>query len=156
MEDEDDSTMSTAKTKEPNVISLEKEQQKATDNLSMYELHLKGLKDLPHFDHMVAMRQRKYADKQRDHKISDCLHIHSPIKGYTDSARDLFKIKYHNVLESNVFKNVGNGGNKLHAAKARLNNLGCVKSHSCFVNNSERLDRMKKKLQAAASLGGIG
>ena len=125
MEDEDDSTTSTAK--EPEVIALEKERQKGTDNLSMYELHPKGLKGKPHFDHMVAMRQRKYADKQRDHKISDCLHIHSPIKGYTDSARDLFKIKYHNVLESNVFKNVGNGGNKLHAARARSDNLGCVK-----------------------------
>ena len=38
---------------------------------------------------------------------------------------------------------------------ARLDNLGCVKSHCCFVNNPERLDRLKKRLQAAASLGDI-
>ena len=42
-----------------------------------------------------------------------------------------------------------------YAARARLNNLGCVKSHCCFVNNLERLDRLKKRLQAAASLGDI-
>ena len=119
----------------------------------MYELHPKGLKGKPHFDHMVAMRQRKYADKQKDHKISDYLHIHLPMNWYTDNARDLFKFKYHNVLESNVLKSVGNGGNKLYTARARLNNLGCVKSHCCFVNNPERLDRLKKRLQAYRSGG---
>ena len=111
MEDDDDSTISTAK--EPEVVALEKERQKGTDNLSMYELHSKGLKGKPHFDHMVAMRQRKHADNQKDHKISDYLHIHSPMKEYIDSARDLFKIEYHNVLESNVLKSGGNGDNKL-------------------------------------------
>ena len=121
----------------------------------LHELDPKGLKGKPYFDHMVAMRQHKYADKQKDHTISDYLHIHSPMNGYTDSARDLFKIEYHNILESNVLKSVGNGGNNLYAARARLDNLGCVKSHYCFVNNPERLDRLKKRLQAAASLGDI-
>ena len=137
------------------VVALEKERQKASDNLSMYGLHPKGLKGLAKFDHMVGLRQREYADKQKEHKISDCLHIHSPKKGWTDGARDLFKIKYHNVLESNVLKSVGNGGNKLYAARARLDNLGSVKSHCCFVNNPERLDRMRKRLQAVESLGEI-
>ena len=54
-----------------------------------------------------------------------------------------------------ILKSVGNGGNKLCAARARLDNLGCVKSHCCFVNDPERLDRLKKHLQAASSLGDI-
>ena len=33
----------------------------------MYELHPEGLKDLPHFDYMVGVRQREYADKPKDH-----------------------------------------------------------------------------------------
>ena len=119
MEDEDDSTTSTAK--EPEVIAFEKERQKGTDdNLSMYiwAPPSKRVERFAAFDHMVAMRQHKYADKQKDHKISDYLHIHSPIKGYTDSARNLFKIEHHNVLESNVLKSVGNGGNKLEEASS--------------------------------------
>ena len=73
MEGEDDFITPTAK--EPEAIALEKERQKETGNLSMYELHPKGLKGLPHFDHMVGMRQREYADKQKDHKIRDYLHL---------------------------------------------------------------------------------
>ena len=104
MEDEDDSDSIMPTAKEPEVIALEKERQKTTDNLSMYEPHPKGLQYLPKFDHMMAVRQHEYADKQKDHKISDYLHIHLPKKWWTDSAQDLFRINYHNVLESNVLK----------------------------------------------------
>ena len=59
---------------------MEKERQKAIDNLSMYELHPKGLKDLAKFDHMVGVRQCEYVEKQKNHKVSDYLHLRSPKK----------------------------------------------------------------------------
>ena len=40
---------------------------------------------------------------------------------------------------------VGDGSNLKVAAKAKLDNLGHVRSHSQFVNDISRLERMKKK-----------
>ena len=57
IEDEDDYI--TPATKEPEVITLEKEQQKVTDNLSMYELHPKGLKDMPQICGQAERTQEK-------------------------------------------------------------------------------------------------
>ena len=52
-------------------------------------------------------------------------------------------------------QDVGNGVNLKQAAQARLDNLGQVKSHSCFVNDPKRLKRILDRMQLARSMGQV-
>ena len=56
---------------------------------------------------------------------------------------------YQQVLEVNIMADVGDRVKLKQAARARLENLGHVKSHSCFVNDTERLNRMNQKTRLA-------
>ena len=48
---------------------------------------------------------------------------------------------------------VGDGINSKQAARERLDNLGHVKSHSCFVNDPERLNHTNQNTRLALSVG---
>ena len=48
---------------------------------------------------------------------------------------------------------VGDGENLKQAARARLYNIGHVKSHSCFVNDPERINRMNQRTRLVLSVG---
>jgi hypothetical protein len=50
---------------------------------------------------------------------------------------------------------VGGGVNLKHAAQAKLDNLGQVKSHSTFVNDPMRLERIKQKAELGLSMGRV-
>ena len=52
-------------------------------------------------------------------------------------------------------QDVVNGVNLKQAAQARLDNLGQIKSHSCFVNDPKRLKRIQDRMQLAKSMGQV-
>ena len=120
--------------KDPNIVEAEKRRCSATNGLPLYQLKPDGLKGTDLLDHMVGYRLRDYSQKQDEHKISDDLGIMTPMKGYTNKARDLFRIDYKNVLESSIMDNIPE--NKLlYAARSKLDNVGAIKSHSAIVND---------------------
>ena len=140
--------------KDPNIVEAEKRRCSATNGLPLYQLKPDGLKGTDLLDHMVGYRLRDYSQKQDEHKISDDLGIMTPMKGYTNEARDLFRIDYKNVLESSIMDNIPE--NKLlYAARSKLDNVGAIKSHSAIVNDPVRIERIKEKYEAIASVGDI-
>ena len=78
-----------------------------------------------------------------------------PKAGYTQGAKDIFEVSYTHVFESNILQSVGNGGNLLYAAKARLDNLGAIKNQSCIVNEDRCMDRIVQRMEVSASIGDI-
>ena len=60
---------------------------------------------------------------------------------------------YQRVLQGNIMTDVGDGVNLKQAAKARIDNLGHVKLHSCFVNDPERLNCTNQRKSLPLSIG---
>ena len=60
---------------------------------------------------------------------------------------------YQQVLDDNIMADVGDVVNLKHAARAKLDNLGHVQSHSFFLNYIERLNRRNKRTRLALSVG---
>ena len=108
------------------------------------------------FDHMIAMRHRNFSKSpklMREHKISDHHHVISPKKGFPKHQQDFMNIDYANIVERRIMDDVGDSVNLKQAAKARLDNLGHVKSHSQWANDPRRLERMRDKAELALSVG---
>ena len=63
------------------------------------------------------------------------------------------RMEYQRVLDGNIMADVGDGLNLKQAARARLDNLGHVKSHSCFVNAPERLNHTNQRTRLSLSVG---
>ena len=57
------------------------------------------------------------------------------------------------MLGVNILEDVVNRVNFKQAARSRLDNLGHVKSHSCFVNDPELLNCMNQRTRLVMSVG---
>ena len=101
---------------------------------------LPGMKGEMLLNHMVGTRQQRYHGKQKEQKVSDAVHIRSPTKKH---HKDFMRMNYQRVLEGNIKADVDDVVNLKQAARARIDNLGHVKLHSCFVNDPDRLNRIK-------------
>ena len=64
-------------------------------------------------------------------------------------------IDYHRAIQGKIASEIDEGTTLEKAAKVRLDNLGYVQSHSCFVNQPERLDRLRSRLELQKSLGSV-
>ena len=111
---------------------------------------LPGMKGETLLNHMVGIRQQSYHVKQKEHKVSNAVHIRSPTKKH---QKDFMHMDYQQVLEGNIMKDVGDGVKLKQAARARIENLGRVKSHSCFVNDPEHLNNTNQRTRLALSVG---
>ena len=100
--------------------------------------------------HMVGIRKQRYHDKQNYHKVTDAVHIRSTTKKH---QKDFIHVDYQRVLDGNIMADVGDGVKQKQAARARLDNLGHVQSHSCFVNYPERLNCRNQRTRLALSVG---
>ena len=101
-------------------------------------------------NHMVGIRQQRYHDNQKEHKVSDAVQNNSPTKNH---QKEFMYMNYQRVLEGNIMVDVGDGVKLKQADRARLDKLGHVKSHSCFVNDPERLNCMNQRTSLALSVG---
>ena len=81
---------------------------------------LPGMKGETLLNHMVGIRQQRYHDKQKEHKVSDAVHIRSPTKKH---QKDFMRVDYQRVLEGNIMADVGDGVNLKQAARERIDNL---------------------------------
>ena len=63
-------------------------------------------------------------------------------------------MNYVHTLKASIMEDgYGKNKNLLYAARAKLDNIGAIKSHSCIVNNPKRLKRTIEKLNLIASIG---
>ena len=71
-------------------------------------------------NHMFGIRQKRYHDKQKEHRVSDAVHIRSPTKKH---QKNFMCVDYQQVLEGNIMEDLGDGLNLKHAARSSLDNL---------------------------------
>ena len=98
---------------------------------------------------MVGIRQHRYHDKQKEHKVYYAVHIRSPMKKH---QKYFMRMDYQLVLEGNIMADVGDGVKLKQAARARLDNLGHVKLHSCFVHDPEHLNCINQRKRLALTI----
>ena len=115
----------------------------------IYLLPLPGMKGGTLLIHMVGIRKQRYHSKQKYHKVSDAVHIKFPTKKH---QKYFMPVYYQQVLDGNIMADVGDVVNLKQASRSRLDNLGHVKSHSCFLNYPERLNRRNQRTRLALSV----
>lgn len=131
------------------VIAAEAARKKAHHGLDLFVRAPEGLTGIKLFDHMCNFRQRSYAHKEKDHKISD----HLDCQPRTSHQHDLMKIDYHLRMQGTIMGDVMEGVPLEKAAQVRLDNLGQVKSRSQFINDPRRLNALRDRLELLRSLG---
>ena len=63
-------------------------------------------------------------------------------------------LDYHLKIQGDLMADSGEAGYSLQkAAQVRLDNLGLVKNHSCFVNNQNRIELLEQRLELQRSIG---
>ena len=63
-------------------------------------------------------------------------------------------LDYHLKIQGDLMADSGEAGFSLQkAAQVRLDNLGLVKNHSCFVNNQNRIELLEQRLELQRSIG---
>ena len=124
---------------------------KANEGLSMWTRLPPGLSNEEAFIHMIEYRQRRYAKKKEQHKISDSLLV-SPRNHH---QRSLMGIRYDLEMQGNLMEDVHEGVPLEKAAQVRLDNLAQIKSRTQFINDPERLQRLKHRLEMMKSIGAM-
>ena len=113
----------------------------------MWQMKPPGMKGKNLFDHTIGRRHVKYADEKliKKHNISDGLNRIYKLKGRPQHQKDFMDINYAHIAERKIMMDVGEGYKLKVAAKAKLDNLGHMRSHSKFINYPSCLERMKQK-----------
>ena len=63
-------------------------------------------------------------------------------------------LDYHLKIRGDLMADSREAGFSLQkAAQLRLDNLGLVKNHSCFVNNQNRIELLEQRLELQRSIG---
>ena len=63
-------------------------------------------------------------------------------------------VDYHLKIQGDLMADSGEAGFSLQkAAQVRLDNLGLVKNHSCFINNPKRIELLEQRLELQRSIG---
>ena len=99
---------------------------------------------------MVGIRKQRYHNKQNYHKVTDAVHIRFSTKKH---QKYFMPVYYQQVLDGNIMADVGDVVNLKQASRSRLDNLGHVKSHCCFVNDPELLNCMNQRTRLVMSVG---
>jgi hypothetical protein len=116
----------------------------------MMQCNPDGVKGIDLFEHQIAFHQRAYSKRESEHKISDSLAC-SP---RTSHQRSLMSLDYHLKIQGVLMAESGEAGfSSQKAAQVRLDNLGLVKNHSCFVNNQNHIKLLIQRLELQRSIG---
>jgi hypothetical protein len=63
-------------------------------------------------------------------------------------------LDYHLKIQGDLMADRGEAGYSLQKpAQVRLDNLGLVKNHSCFVNNQNCIEILEQRLELQRSIG---
>ena len=139
----------------PEVIRIEGTCEKGHDGLTMFQLKPNILKGKELYDHMVGFHLSDYETKPTKHKISDSLGMCTPMKGYRNEQKDLFRFDYQHVLEASIMDKGRGDGQFIYAARSKLGNVGAIKSQCCIFNAQECMEKFVEKVEAVASVGDI-
>ena len=135
---------------EDEVAAVECQRETATAGLSMFERRPEGLHGLASFNHQVNFRQRAYATKESEHKISAHLDTAPPC---THHQGALMSINYAKKVQGTMMADLNAGVSLQAAAQVRLDNLGQIRARSQFINSPGRVERMEQRYTLQRSIG---
>lgn len=134
---------------EQDVKEAESTREKINEGLTMFMCKPPRLKGPELFNHMIPFRQRDYATKEGEHKISEYL-MCSPRNAH---QRALMKVNYDEKMMGSLKEDLQAGVPLVKAAAVRLDNLGLIRGRSGFINDPSRLARQRDRLELQRSLG---
>ena len=132
------------------VDAVEANRAKASSGLSMFQRFPNGMTGMDLFFHQVNFRQRSYALREEEHKISAHLNVCSP---RTPHQRALMDIDYDKKMQGTLMADVKEGVPLDKAARVRLDNLGQIKNRTQFINDPKRMANLQARLELLESLG---
>ena len=124
----------------------EEQRAKADVGLNMLLLKPENLSGSALFEHMVMYCQRAVLRKEQN--ISKYLNVEFRGK----HQEDIMAHAAARRLQHNIMREIGSSGSVEKLAKRKLDALGYIKSHSCFINDPTRIERLRSKLLLAKSL----
>lgn len=124
------------------VVEAETNRQKANHGLSELRRKPPGVSGLELFEHYTRHVRHSWRGKDEDFGVSEYLDI----KVGGKEQQSLLEMDPASKAWSLLMMNINEGGAALRkAARRRLDNIGLIKSHSQFINNPERLEKMKAR-----------
>ena len=132
------------------ITEVEENRKTANDGLTLYMRDPPGVTGLPLFEHHVEHLRWRYTHREKEFGISK--HLDVVVKD--DEQRSLLTMSDVDRAKGLLMFELNEGGASLRkTAKRRLDNLGQIKSFSSFINNPERLQAMKHRLELQMSIG---
>jgi hypothetical protein len=132
------------------IAAIESIREKANTGLLMMRRNPNGVKGMDLFEHQVAFCTKAYSKRESKHKISDSLAC-SP---RTSHQRSPMSLNYHLKIQGDLMADSREAGFSFEkAAQVRLDKLGLVKNHSCFINNPKRIKLLEQRLELQRSIG---
>ncbi len=132
------------------IAAIESIRKKANTGLHMMQRIPDGVKGIDVFEHQVKFCQQAYSERESKHIYSASLAC-SPCTSY---QRALMCLDYHLKIQGDLVADSREAGFSLQkAAQVRLDNLGLVENHSCFINNLKRIKLLEQRLELQHSIG---
>jgi len=133
------------------LVEAEANREKANHGLSMLMRNPPGLSGLALFDHYTKHVRDSWRGTDEGFRVSDALDIK-----VSKEQQILLELDPASKARSLLMADVNEGGAALRkASRRKLDNLGLIKSHSQFINNPERLEKMKARLELQQSIGHV-
>ena len=127
----------------------EKRRKKSNYGMNMLQLNPNHFSGVALFELKVAFRQLAIAAK--DQKLSDHLDIEVQFRNQEDLlAPDVASRIQHNIMWYN-----SPFGNNKRLALIKINALGYVKSHICYINDPAWIERLQSRLVSDPNDGGL-
>jgi hypothetical protein len=131
----------------PEVKAAQEAQKPATHGLRAFELKPVGLKGLELFEHLTTFARRRWVGSFQP---SAALNVEM-----TADQTKIFAPTPQDLASRELMKDAGGEGATLRLAKRKLDAIGDIKAHCCVANAPERIERIKRGMELAASLAAI-
>ena len=123
----------------------EEKRVKADHGLTMLKRVPDHLSGMELFEHQVRFRQRHYG------KDGNIISAHLMVSPRGKFQNNMLAPDFASSVQHHIMRDIGTGGTE-RLSQRKLDCLGYIKSHSCFVNDPKRMDRLRSRLELARSL----
>ena len=131
------------------------------EGLTSFQLKPENKRGMDLFDHMLQFRNRDQKIRRTNKNPDDTAASIVRPAPYLDvefKAGQLSTVQptIEDLRASNLMRDAGGDGAMMKLAERKLNALGNVNSHSCFVNSAVNLEKMRNQVQLASSIAQVG
>jgi hypothetical protein len=133
----------------PEVAAAVAAQKPVTDGLVSFQLKPAGLKGMDLFEHLKKYT-RRHLPKGEVLEPSAALDVEM-----TEDQKKIVAPSAEDWTCRELLKDAGGHGATMKLAKRKLDSIGDVKAHCCIANAPERIEKLQRALNLAASISAI-